>query len=108
MDRCQLHAQWQACMLLTPHAAGMYKGRLNPRGDRPIMRAEGRDRAIALEASLFADVEKITRPIVDSAVRLFTRQLDISDEDVRQEARIALLKALRKYDYNASSGGMLM
>lgn len=72
------------------------------------MRAEGRDRTIALEASLFADVEKITRPIVDSVVRLFTRQLDISDEDVRQEARIALLKALRKYDYNASSGGMLM
>lgn len=72
------------------------------------MQSNGRDQPIAIEASLFADVEKITSPIVESVVRLFATQLDVSPEDVRQEARIALLKALRKYDYNASAGGMLM
>lgn len=58
------------------------------------------------EAELFEQVESMVRPIIMSNAGRFMRQLDMSKDEAVQEARIALMLALRNYSYNDSRGGI--
>jgi hypothetical protein len=55
---------------------------------------------------IYQGVEKLVRPILESNARRFERQLNLTREEALQEARLGLICALAKYDYNASRGGI--
>lgn len=58
------------------------------------------------EDDLFEQVLEMVRPIVESNARRFRKQLELTPDEAVQEARIGLMLALRKYDYNHSRGGI--
>lgn len=55
---------------------------------------------------LYADIERECMPIIRSAASAFARKLGVGNEDAIQEGRLALLTALKGYEYNASKGGI--
>lgn len=59
-----------------------------------------------IENDLYNQVEKMVSPIIESNARKFYNSLSLTIDEARQEARIALMFALRKYDYNDSRGGI--
>lgn len=58
------------------------------------------------EGQLFDQVERMVRPIIVSNAGRFRKQLGMTKDEAIQEARIALMLALRQYDYNDSRGGI--
>jgi DNA-directed RNA polymerase specialized sigma24 family protein len=60
----------------------------------------------AHDEAMYREVEEMVKPIMTSNARRFARQLGMSPDEAMQEARLALLGALRAYDYNASRGGI--
>lgn len=56
--------------------------------------------------ALYKKVEVMVRPILESNARRFAYQLGMTVEEALQEARLALVLALREYDYNSSRGGI--
>lgn len=54
--------------------------------------------------ALYAELEPCFESLIRSAARSFSRTLDLPEEDVAQEARIALYLALPRYQYNKSYG----
>jgi len=61
---------------------------------------------IDMEQDLYGQVESLVIPIIESNAKKFHRQLNMTLDEARQEARIGLMLALREYDYNASRGGI--
>lgn len=61
---------------------------------------------MSIENDLYNQVEKMVSPIIESNARKFHKTLLFTLEEARQEGRIALMYALRKYDYNSSGGGI--
>jgi len=59
-----------------------------------------------VDHELYEDIERELMPIIRSAARRFAPGLGISTEDAVQEGRLALMLALKGYDYNASKGGI--
>jgi hypothetical protein len=55
---------------------------------------------------IYRKAEGIVRPILESNAKRFARQLDMTYPEALQEARYGLVLALRRYDYNASKGGI--
>lgn len=55
---------------------------------------------------MFQQIEAMVQPIIMSNATRFARKLDMTVDDAKQEARIALLLAFQKYDYNDSRGGI--
>jgi RNA polymerase sigma factor (sigma-70 family) len=60
----------------------------------------------SIENDIYNQVEKMVSPIIHSNAKKFCRTLSMTIEEAKQEARIALMLALRKYDYNDSRGGI--
>lgn len=56
--------------------------------------------------AIYQEVEKIVAPIIESNARRFCIQLGMNVDEAKQEAREALVSALRRYDYNKSRGGI--
>lgn len=61
---------------------------------------------MSVENDLYNQVEMMVQPIIQSNAKKFYITLSLSFDEAVQEARIALMIALRKYDYNASGGGI--
>lgn len=61
---------------------------------------------MSIENDLYNQVEKLVSPIIESNAKKFCVTLGITRDEAIQEARIALMYALRKYDYNDSRGGI--
>lgn len=55
---------------------------------------------------LYSQIESIVSPIIDSNASRYHRSLEMTVEEAKQEARIALMFGLGKYDYNDSRGGV--
>lgn len=56
--------------------------------------------------AIYREVEQLVAPIMRSNARRFAAQLGMSLEDAMQEARLGLIAALRRYDYNNARGGI--
>lgn len=56
------------------------------------------------QAVLYRELEPHFNALIRSNARRFAKVLDLSEEDVAQEARIALYLALPRYEYNKSYG----
>jgi len=59
-----------------------------------------------VDHELYSDIERELMPIIRSAARRFAPGLGIGVEDAVQEGRLALMLALKGYDYNLSKGGI--
>lgn len=59
-----------------------------------------------IDPQLYADVEREVMPIIRGAARRFAPGIGIPMEDAIQEGRMALMLALKGYDYNSSHGGI--
>ncbi len=59
-----------------------------------------------IDHELYQDIERECMPIIRSAASSFARKLGVGVEDAIQDGRLALLIALKEYDYNASKGGI--
>lgn len=55
---------------------------------------------------VYVDVERAVMPIIRGASNKFAKLAGADVDDAIQEGRLALLKALSKYDYNLSRGGI--
>lgn len=53
---------------------------------------------------LYRELEPHFKALITSSARKFARLLDVPEEDVAQEARLAIYQALPKYEYNKSYG----
>lgn len=58
------------------------------------------------DEAMYRQVEDMVKPIMESNARGFSRQLGLTHDEALQEARLALVMALREYDYNKSRGGI--
>lgn len=63
-------------------------------------------KTLDLEKDLYQQVEAMASRIIDSNAERFYRQLNMTLDEAKQEARFGLMLALREYDYNASRGGV--
>jgi RNA polymerase sigma factor (sigma-70 family) len=56
--------------------------------------------------AIFQKVEAMVLPILKGNAKRFARQLGMDYPEALQEARLALMIGLQRYDYNASEGGI--
>lgn len=63
-------------------------------------------KTLNVQECLYEQVESMVTPIIESNAKKFHRQLNMTLDEARQEARFGLMLALREYDYNASRGGV--